>query len=52
MACKDSVLEKQEHLGQCKGYEDLRIGRDLDNDRDLIEFYRLVMERREERGWA
>ena len=51
-ACNFNVLERQEHLSVCEGYQDIREGKDLDNDGDLIAFYRLVMERREARGWA
>ena len=52
MACDVNVLEEQEHLSQCDGYFDLRVDKDLNKDRDLIEFYRQVMERREVRGWS
>ena len=51
-ACDMEILESQDHLSICEGYSDLRLGRDLSNDKDLVEFYRLVMERREESGWG
>ena len=50
-ACKLQVREDQDHLTCCQGYEDLRQGRDLQDDKDLVSFYRLVMARREARGW-
>ena len=50
-ACRLQVREDQDHLTSCQGYEDLRQGRDLQDDKDLVSFYRLVMARREARGW-
>ena len=52
MACDVNVLEEQEHLSQCDGYFDLKVDKDLNKARDLIEFYSQVMERREVRGWS
>ena len=39
------------YLGLCQGYSDLRQGLDLDRDDDMVEFFRLVMARREQQGW-
>ena len=50
-ACVSQVREDQDHLGQCQGYSDLRQGLDLDRDDDMVEFFRLVMARREQQGW-
>ena len=49
--CRLQVREDQDHLAQCEGYEDLRLGKDLEDDKDLVTFYRMVMARREARGW-
>ena len=45
------VKEEQDHLTGCDGYSDLAQDKDLDDDTDLVEFYCLVMARREEQGW-
>ena len=50
-ACVSQVREDQDHLGLCQGYSDLRQGLDLDRDDDMVEFFRLVMDRREREGW-
>ena len=50
-ACVSQVREDQDHLGLCQGYSDLRQGLDLDMDDDMVEFFRLVMARREQQGW-
>ena len=44
-ACISQVREDQDHLGLCQGYSDLRQGL------DLVQFFRLVMARREQQGW-
>ena len=49
--CRLQVREDQDHLAQCEGYEDLRLGKDLEDNTDLVTFYRMVMARREARGW-
>ena len=51
-ACDLHIREDQDHITQCKGYTDLLHGRNMDDDKELVEFYRLVMARREEQGWA
>ena len=50
-ACTREVREDQEHLASCEGYVDVRAGKDLSNEGELIEFYKGVMARRKERGW-
>ena len=50
-ACGSGVREDHNHLGHCTGYSDLLQGRDLATDRELVEFYSLVMDRRKRRGW-
>ena len=50
-ACVLQVREDQDHLSVCQGYSDLRQGLDLENDDDLVEFFRQVMARRERHGW-
>jgi hypothetical protein len=50
-ACRLQVREDQDHLGSCAGYEDLREGKDMDDDNELVKFYQAVMRRREQEGW-
>ena len=50
-ACVLQVREDQDHLSVCQGYSDLRQDLDLENDNDLVEFFRQVMARRERHGW-
>ena len=50
-ACNLQVREDQDHLSQCEGYADLLQGRNLLDDAELVEFFRLVMARREREGW-
>ena len=50
-ACRLQVREDQDHLGSCEGYEDLREGKNLDDDKELVEFIQQVMRRRERQGW-
>ena len=45
------VREDQVHLSFCDGYADLKLGKDLEEESDLVDFYRLVMARREQEGW-
>ena len=37
-ACWLHVREDQDHLGSCAGYEDLRQGVDMEDDKELVEF--------------
>ena len=39
-------IDTQEHLMHCGGYSDLREGLDLETDRDLVTYFKLVIERR------
>ena len=50
-ACSRQVREDQDHLLQCEGYSDLVQGKNMDEDEELVQFYREVMARREEHGW-
>ena len=50
-ACRLQVREDQDHLGSCAGYKDLREGKDMDDDNELVKFYQAVMRRREQEGW-
>ena len=45
-ACSTGDVESQSHVLQCTAYEDLREGRDLDKDRDMIAYFREVLKRR------
>ena len=49
--CSLMVREDQDHLSFCDGYADLKLGKDLEEESDLVDFYRLVMARREQEGW-
>ena len=50
-ACRLQVREDQEHLASCVGYADIRTGRDLSVEDELVSFIMSVMARRKERGW-
>ena len=50
-ACDLRVREDQDHLGQCPGYADLRGNLNLSEEDQLVEFFRLVMDRRRQEGW-
>ena len=50
-ACRLQVREDQDHLTSCAGYEDLREGKDMGDDEQLVEFFQAVMRRRERQGW-
>ena len=39
-------LDTQQHITTCPGYADLREGLDLQTDRDLVKYFRQVIERR------
>ena len=41
-------IDSQLHLLWCDGYKNLREGKDLSSDRDLVEYYRLIMKHRDE----
>ena len=48
-ACNMKVAESQVHVMACPGYEDLRLGKDMMNDRDLVKYFRVVLLIRERR---
>ena len=50
-ACTLEVREDQEHLASCSGYSDIRAGRDLTVESELVEFIKSVMARRKEMSW-
>ena len=50
-ACSLEVREDQEHLSSCAGYADLRAGRDLRDEGELVTFLKNVMARRKTKGW-
>ena len=43
------VAESQIHVIACPGYEDLRVGKDMMNDGDLVKYFREVLLIRERR---
>ena len=50
-ACNMKVREDQEHLTTCEGYKDLRDEADLNVEKELVEFFTRVMERRKDNKW-
>ena len=50
-ACSMKVREDQEHLTTCEGYKDLRDEADLNVEKELVEFFTRVMERRKDNKW-
>ena len=46
------MKEDQEHLTKSQGYEDLRYDMDLSIEKELVDFFAKVMERRRVRGMA
>ena len=40
-------IDTQSHVRHCEAYEHLRVGKDLDNDKDLVRYYRQVIDMRE-----
>ena len=40
-------VDTQAHAMECLAYADLRDGKDMNSDRDLVNFFRKVMERRD-----
>ena len=49
-ACDLNVKEDQEHLATCEGYEDLRGDADLGDEKQLVDFFARVMDRRKEKN--
>ena len=48
-ACNMKLAESQIHVMACTGYEDLRVGKDMMNDGDLVKYFREVLLIRERR---
>ena len=48
-ACNMDVAESQVHVMACPGYEDLRVGKDMMMDGDLVNYFREVLLLREKR---
>ena len=43
--CHDcKVLDTQEHIVRCPAYTSLRNGKDLESDKDLVDYFRKVIE--------
>ena len=40
--------DTQQHVMECEAYDDLRLGKDLDSDQDLVDYFRQVIARRSE----
>ena len=40
------MMDSQSHILSCSGYEDLRMDKDLANEKDLVEYFSLVIKRR------
>ena len=45
------MTEDQEHLARCEGYEDLRGDANLENEKELVDFFTRVMAKRKEMKW-
>ena len=41
-------IDSQSHIRLCPAYKDLRIGKDLDNDHDLVLYFRQVLKLRDD----
>ena len=39
--------DTQEHIVRCPAYQPLRVGKDLNNDKDLVDYFRKVIKTRE-----
>ena len=48
-ACQENVPESQTHVMVCSSYRDIRVGKDLSDNRDLVKYYREVLLRREKK---
>ena len=40
------MMDSQTHILSCSGYEDLRVDRNLENEKDLVDYFSLVIKRR------
>ena len=48
-ACDSNTAESQLHVMACPGYAELRAGKDMSKDKDLVDYFREVMLLREKR---
>ena len=48
-ACSTKVAESQTHVMICPGYAELRVGKDMGMDGDLVDYFRDVLKIREKR---
>ena len=46
-SCQSGEIESQSHILYCEAYKELRQNRDINNDKDLIEYMRGVLTVRE-----
>ena len=44
--------DSQEHLLTCPGYADLRVGKNLEVDSDLVAYYRDIVKRRQDQQFS
>ena len=49
-SCMAGAIEIQSHILYCEAYKPLREGESLDSDKDLVEYFRKVMEIRDKLG--
>ena len=46
VGCTDGRSDTQSHIIHCDGYADIRNGKNLENDQDLVDFFSAVIKRR------
>ena len=46
-SCMSGAIKTQSHILYCEAYKPLREGKSLDYDKDLVEYFRKVMEIRD-----
>ena len=42
-SCRTGAIESQSHVLHCPAYRKLREGKDLDNDKDIIDYFQKVL---------
>ena len=42
-SCQSGEIESQSHILYCEAYKDLRENKDINNDKDLVEYMRKVL---------
>ena len=47
--CDIAEVESQTHVMSCPGYEELRMGKDMEMNGDLVQYFREVLLAREKR---